>query len=131
MRDLDRLALAMPETTKAVDDDGRVSYAVAGKTFVFHRSPRPDARDEKTGERLEDVLVFSVGDLDEKELILSDPDGPYFTTPHWNGYPAVLIRIPRLRGLRKAELRDVVEGAWVARAPKRLAKAWLGDEGDA
>ncbi len=125
MRDLDALALAMPDAAKSVDADGRVSYAVAGKTFAFHRTPRPDARDEKTGERLEDVLVFWVGDLDEKELILSDPAGPFFTTPHWNGYPAVLIRIARLRTLRKAELRDIVEGAWVARAPKRLAKTWL------
>src|SRR2546421_130633 len=58
MRDLDELALAMPEATKDVSDDGRPSYDVHGKTSCFHRRPRPDAVDEKTGERLDDVLVF-------------------------------------------------------------------------
>jgi hypothetical protein len=49
----------------------------------------------------------------------------YFTTPHWNGYSAVLVRIPHLKQLPKAELRDRVEEAWLKRAPKKLAKEWL------
>src|SRR3954471_20599536 len=97
MADLDKLALAMPQTTKEVSDDGRPTYLVHGKMFCFHRSPRPDAVDAETGERMQDVLVFRVDGPEAKELALADPRGIYFTTPHWNGYSAVLMRIPRLQ----------------------------------
>jgi hypothetical protein len=127
MKDLDELALAMPQATKEVSDDGRPSYSVHGKYFCFHRRPRPDAVDEKTGERLDDVLVFRVEGQDVKDLILADGRGIFFTTPHWNGYPAVLIRIPSLKRLKKAELRDLVVDAWLTRAQKRVAKAWLAE----
>jgi hypothetical protein len=129
MRDLDDLALSLPDVTRVTDDGGRGSYTVGGKAFVFHRSPRPDALDPDTGERLEDVLVFHVADLDEKELVLADPRGVFFATPHWNGYSAVLMRISRLGALDHAELAELVSGAWLARAPKRLAKAWLTENG--
>jgi hypothetical protein len=127
MRDLDELALAMPQATKEVGDEGRPSYDVHGKYFCFHRRPRPDAVDPKTGERLDDVLVFRVEGQDVKDLILADARGIFFTTPHWNGYPAVLIRIRDLRRLKKAELRDLVVDAWLTRAQKRVAKAWLAE----
>ena len=129
MRDLDQLCLAMPEVEKSEDSEGRPSWQVAGKTFCFHRSHRPDAVDEK-GERLADVLVFRVDSLEEKDLILADDRGIFFTTPHWHGYKAVLTRIPRLKELRKAELRDLVENAWLTRAPKKLANAWLAEHGE-
>jgi hypothetical protein len=127
MRDLDRLALALPETTKEVSEDGRPSYLVHGKMFCFHRSRRPDAIDPKTGERMADVLMFRVDGVDEKELVLADPRGIFFTTPHFNGYPAVLIRIPDLKRLDGSELRDLVVDAWLTRAQKRVAKAWLAE----
>jgi hypothetical protein len=123
MKDLDALALALPEVAKELDE-GRPSYNVAGKTFCFHRRPRPDALDPETGERLEDVLVFYVEDLEIKDLLV-ESGSVYFTTPHWNGFSAVLVRIPDLKKLRKAELRDRVEEAWLKRAPKKLAKEWL------
>src|ERR671935_1662189 len=99
MADVDELALAMPETTKELSDDGRPSYLVHGKRYLIHRGRRPDAVDPETGERLGDVLMFRVEDLGVKELILSDARGIYFTTPHFNGYPAVLVRIPQLAEL--------------------------------
>jgi hypothetical protein len=129
MRDLDQLCLALPEVERHEDAEGRPSWQVAGKTFCFHRSERPDAVDAK-GERMADVLVFWVDDLEEKDLILSDERGIFFTTPHWNGYRAVLTRIPKLKELRKAELRDFVEGAWLSRAPNKLVKAWLAEHGE-
>ena len=129
MRDLDKLALAMPQASKEVSDDGRPSYSVHGKFFCFHRRPRPDAVDPETGKRLEDVLVFRLPDLGMKEIMLADDRGLFFTTPHWNGYPAVLIRIPSLKRLKKAELRDLVVDAWLTRAQKRVAKAWLAEHG--
>ena len=127
MADLDELALSLPQATKEVSDDGRPSYLVHGKMFCFHRSRRPDAVDPETGERLDDVLMFRVPDLDVKELLLADARGIYFTTPHFAGYPAVLVRIPELARLDREELRDLVEEAWLTRAQKRVAKAWLAE----
>jgi hypothetical protein len=129
MADLDELAMAMPETTKEVSDDGRPSYHVHGKLYCFHRGQRPDAVDEVTGERMDDVLMFRVADLDAKELLLSDDRGIYFTTPHFRGYPAVLMRIPSLNRLDRDELRDLVVEAWLTRAQKRLARTWLAAYG--
>jgi hypothetical protein len=131
MADLDELALAMPQATKEVAADGRPSYLVHGKMFCFHRSRRPDAVDPATGERMDDVLMFRVPGLEEKELILSDDRGIYFTTPHFRGYPAVLMRIPALARIDRDELRDLVVEAWLTRAQKRLARAWLAAYGPA
>ena len=125
MRDLDELALAMPETGKETSDDGRPAYLVHGKVFCFHRGRRPDAVDAVTGGRLDDVLMFRVDGLDTKELVLADPRGVFFTTPHFDGYAAVLIRIPDLARLDRSELRDTVVDAWLTRAHKRVARAWL------
>jgi hypothetical protein len=127
MADLDELALALPQVTKE-DDDGRPVYRVHGKLFCFHRGRRPDAVDPETGERLDDVLMFRVADLDVKELLLSDTRGIYFTTPHFKGYPAVLVRIPSLERLDRDELGDLVAEAWLTRAQKRVAKAWLAEQ---
>ena len=130
MADLDKIALALPEVTKEVSDDGRPSYLVHGKMFCFHRSRRPDAIDPNTGERMDDVLMFRVADLDVKELFLADDRGLFFTTPHFRGYPAVLLRVPSLKRIGKAELRDLVAEAWLTRAQKRVAKAWLAEHGE-
>jgi hypothetical protein len=127
MADLDDLALALPETTKEVSDDGRPSYLVHGKRFCLQRSRRPDAVNPETGERLDDVLMFRVADLDVKELMLSDSRGVYFTTPHFDGYPALLVRISDLARLDREELHDLVAEAWLTRAQKRLAKTWLAE----
>jgi len=129
MADLDELALALPQTTKELSDDGRPTYLVHGKFFCFHRSPRRDAIDPDTGERLDDVLFFRVADVGVKELMLADDRGLFFTTPHWNGYSAVLIRIPDLARLDRDELEDAVVEAWLTRAQKRVAKAWLDEHG--
>jgi hypothetical protein len=129
MSDLDEIALALPQTTKEVSEDGRPSYLVHGKMYCFHRSRRPDAVDAQTGERLADVLMFRVPDLGVKELMLADERGVFFTTPHFNGYPAVLMRIGDLARVDRDELRDLVAEAWLTRAQKRVAKAWLAEHG--
>jgi hypothetical protein len=128
MADLDELALGLPQATKEVSDDGRPGYYVHGKLFCLHRSRRPDAVDPETGERLDDVLMFRVADLDVKELLLSDGRGVFFTTPHFRGYPAVLVRIPDLGRLDREELGDLVAEAWLTRAQKRVARAWLEEQ---
>ena len=129
MADLDALALSMPQTTKETSDDGRPSYLVHGKLFCCHRGRRRDAIDPQTGERLDDVLMFRVGELGLKELMLADDRGVFFTTPHFDGYPAVLVRIPDLDRLDREDLHDMVIEAWLTRAQKRVAKAWLAEHG--
>ena len=128
MADLAELALAMPEATKEVSDDGRPAFLVHGKLFCCQRGRRRDAVDPATGERLDDVLMFRVADLDVKELLLADDRGVFFTTPHFDGYPAVLVRIPQLALVERDELRDLVAEAWLTRAKKRVAKAWLAEQ---
>ena len=128
MADLDRLARAMPLTTNEVSDEGRPSYSVHGKLFCCHRSRRPDAIDSKSGQQLDDVLMFRVADLGVKELLLADDRGVFFTTPHFDGYAAVLLRIPNLARLDQEQLGDLVIEAWLTRAQKRVAKAWLEEQ---
>jgi hypothetical protein len=127
MKDLDELALSLPGVTKELTDDGRPSYLVHGKRFCLQRGRRPDAVDAATGERLDDVLMFRVEDLDVKELLLADARGIFFTTPHFDGYPAVLVRIPDLAQLDREELHDLVAEAWLTRAQKRVANQWLAE----
>jgi hypothetical protein len=127
MADLDELALALPQTTKEVSDDGRPAYRVRGKLFCCRRGRRKDALDPETGEPLDDVVMFRVPDLDVRELLLADDRGVYFTTPHFDGYPAVLLRIPQLERVDRDELRDLLAEAWLTRAPKRVAEAWLAE----
>jgi methylglutaconyl-CoA hydratase len=100
--------------------------ADAARIGLVHQITFADKLDENV-ERMADVLMFRVADLDEKDLILADDRGLYFTTPHFNGYPAVLLRIPTLLQIDRDELRDLVVGAWLTRAQKRVAKAWLAE----
>jgi hypothetical protein len=126
MADLEELALAMPQAVRDPRRE-RAAYSVHGKLFIIHRTRRPDAVDPETGERLDDVLMFRVADEGEKELLLHDERGVFFTTPHFDGYPAILVRIPSLAKLDREELRDLVAEAWLTRAQKRVAKAWLAE----
>jgi hypothetical protein len=127
MADLEELALALPQTTKELSKDGRPSYLVHGKLFCCHRERRRDAVDPATGERLDDVLMFRVPDVGVKELLVSEDRGVFFTTPHFDGYPAVLLRIPDLARLDRDEVEELVVEAWLTRAQKRVAKAWLAE----
>jgi hypothetical protein len=127
MADLDELALSLPQTTKQLTEDGRPEYRVHGKLFCCQRGRRKDAVDGRTGERLDDVLMFRVADLDVKELLLADDRGVFFTTPHFDGYPAVLVRIASLGRIDRDELHDLVAEAWLTRAQKRVARTWLAE----
>ncbi len=129
MADLDELALALPQTTKELWDEERPAYKVHGKLYCFHRGRRPDAKDPETGERLSDVLMFRVADVGVKEIMVADDRGVFFTTPHFNGYPAVLVRIPDLERIDRDELEELVVEAWLTRAQKRVARAWLAEHG--
>ena len=118
------LARGMPGAT--VTADGRV-YQVSGRSFIFFRTPRPDAFDPDTGERYDDVIVFWVASDEEKQALVLDDSTPFFTTPHFNGHPSVLLRGSRIGELDRDELAEIVYDAWLARAGKRAAAAWLAE----
>jgi len=124
--DIYEIAISLPQVESSTSGAGLPSYSVGGRAFVFFREPRKDALDPDTGERMEDVIVFHVGDLADKEALVQT-DGPFFTTPHWNGYRAVLLRERHLGRLSRRELEEVITDAWLARAPNRLAKNYLGE----
>jgi hypothetical protein len=128
--DVHDIARSLPHVT--VDRSGaKVVYQVGGKSFVFFRNPRPDALDEATGERLTDVIVIWVPDEADKAALLQDPNLPFFTTPHFDRHPSVLIRASELHRLSVAELREVIQDAWLSRASARRANAWLEATGPA
>lgn len=115
----------MPFVKRVEGSHGRPVYQVGGKSFVFFRNPRPDARDPLTGERWDDVIVFWVPDEFDKEALLQDPRGVFTTTAHFNGHPSVLVRASRLGELTHAELTELVEDAWLAQVSPRRREAWL------
>jgi hypothetical protein len=128
-RDVEKAALSMPHAVKELRDDDRPAFLVDHKLFCFHRTQRKDAVDAVTGERLNDVLVFRVADEEMKSMWLSQRPTVYFTTDHFNGYSAILVRIASLADIDLEELTELVSDAWLARAPKRLAQKWLADQG--
>jgi hypothetical protein len=125
VEDVHRLALGMPHVTVYPGTQGRPVYQVGGRSFVFFRNPRPDAFDPDTRERYDDVIVFWVPDEGEKLAMVQDPSSPYFTTPHFDGHPSVLLRASRLGEISLDELAEVVEDAWLSRASARRREAWL------
>jgi hypothetical protein len=127
VQDIHEIAASMPGVTRV--EGGRCVYQVGSRSFLFFRGPRPDAVDPATGERLEDVVVFWVADQAEKEAVLADDSLPFFTTPHFNGHTSVLLRESRVGELDRDQLAEFVYDAWLARAGKRAAKAWLAERG--
>jgi hypothetical protein len=122
--DVHEIARGMPGATATAE--GRV-YQVSGRSFVFFRTPRPDAVDPETGERYDDVIVFWVASDEDKQALVLDDSTPFFTTPHFAGHPSVLLRGSRIGELDRDELAEIVYDAWLARAGKRAAAAWLAE----
>src|SRR3712207_2254259 len=94
--DVHRLALGMPHVTVSPGTEDRPVYQVGGKSFVFFRNRRPDAVDPETGERYDDVIVFWVANEGDKLALVQDESSPFFTTPHFEGHPSVLLRASRI-----------------------------------
>ncbi len=103
----------------------RRSTRSAAAASLFFRNPRSDAVDPDTGERYTDVIVFWVESELEKEAILADASLPFFTTPHFDGHPSVLLRGSRIGELSRDELAGFVEGAWLSRAGRRAVARWM------
>jgi hypothetical protein len=118
VEDVHELALAMPHVRVAEGSLGNPVYQVGGKSFVFFRNPRPDAP-------YDDVIVFWVADESEKQALVQDAASPFFTTPHFDGHPSVLLRGGRVGELTRRELAEIVQDAWLAQASRPRAEAWL------
>jgi hypothetical protein len=122
--DVHAAATAMPHVVNAGSAE-RPIYQVGSKSFVFFRTPRPDAFDPETGERYDDVIVLWVGSEDDKQALVLDEDSPYFTTPHFDGHPSVLLRASRIGEVDAQEITELVQEAWLAQASRRRGEAWL------
>ncbi|MGH2894310.1 MAG: MmcQ/YjbR family DNA-binding protein [Solirubrobacteraceae bacterium] len=121
--DVRRLALALPETGER-ESRGTRQWRVKDKLFVWERPLRAsdlaalgDAAPEGP------ILGARVEHLVAKEALVADDSGVYFTTPHFDGYPAILVVLDLISA---ADLEEVTVEAWLARAPAKLAKAFLG-----
>jgi hypothetical protein len=120
--DVRRLALAMPGATEATSYDGCPAWKVGGKLFVWERPLRGRDRQDLGDATPEgDLLGVRTADLDAKDAVLAEVPAA-LTIPHLDGYPAVLVQLDRIDG---ADLADLVEQAWLARAPERAARAYL------
>jgi hypothetical protein len=125
LADVHELALGMPHVTEVSGRTDNPVYQVGGRSFVFFRTPRPDAVDPDTGQRYADVIVFWVGSEADKEALVQDEASPFFTTAHFDGHLSVLLRGSRIGELTYDELAEVVQDAWLARASPRRAAGWL------
>ena len=119
--DVAHIALALPETSERVSRDLR-QWVVRDKLFVWER-PLRRADYEALGDAAPDgpILGARVEHLVAKDALLADDAGVFFTTPHFDGYPAILVR---LEDIAVEELEEVIVEAWLNRAPKRAVKEY-------
>jgi hypothetical protein len=110
--DVRRIAMALPDVT---EDDGAFNFRVAGKPFAWVYPERVHPKKPRVPNP--EVLVLSVADLGDKEALIASDGRKFFTTPHYDGYKAVLLRLPAV-GLD--ELTELITDAWRSRAPKDL-----------
>jgi hypothetical protein len=123
--DVHRIAAGMPHTTRIEGPKGNPIYQVGGRSFVFFRTPQPDAADPDTGERYPDVIMIWVESEMDKLALVQDPGSPFFTTDRFDGHLSVLVRASRLGEIGTTELTELIQDAWLSRASKRRADAWL------
>ncbi|MET0693671.1 MAG: MmcQ/YjbR family DNA-binding protein [Propionibacteriaceae bacterium] len=107
--DVRAIALSLPETTEE-PWYGTPGYKVRGKGFLRIRT------------EAEGGLVVFVADSGEKEALLASDTEAFFTTPHYDGYATVLVR---LDSIEVGELRELITDSWALKAPKRLAQGFL------
>ena len=124
--DVARTALALPEVTEGTRMKGQRTWAIAGKTFAWER-PFSKADVRRFGDTPvppDPILAVAVEDLGEKEAVLAAHPGAFFTIPHFDGYPAVLIR---LDAVAQQELREALVDGWLAKAPAGSAERYCDE----
>jgi hypothetical protein len=123
--DVHEIAASMPHVTRIEGPKGNPIYQVGGKSFVFFRTPQPDAEDPETGERYTDVVMIWVESEADKLALVQDSDSPFFTTDRFDGHLSVLVRAKRLHEIGRVELTELIQDAWLSRASKRRAEQWM------
>jgi hypothetical protein len=120
--DVRRIASTLPGSEERLSRE-RLQWRVGGKLFVWER-PLRVKEVEELGAAAPDgpILGARVEHLGAKEALLADDPGLYFTTPHFDGFPAVLVRLEKIG---PEELEELIVEAWLCRAPKRLAKEYI------
>jgi hypothetical protein len=118
--DVRRIALALPETSEA-EDHFAFSVRNKGKQkgFVWAWNERVEPKKPKVPSAT--VVAVRVADLFEKEALLASGEGKFFTEPHYNGFPAILVRLPLIDA---DELQELIVDAWRCQAPRSLVSAW-------
>jgi hypothetical protein len=125
--DVRRIAASLPEVEENTSRD-HAFWRVHGKGIVWER-PLRDSDHRALGDAAPDgpILGARVEDLLVKEALIADDPGVFFTTPHFDGYPAVLIQLDRID---LEVLEEVMVEAWLDRAPKRLAREYVETRGE-
>lgn len=124
-----RAASALPEVTESGHGQGGgVAWRVRGVMFAWERALRRTDVEALAAAGAEvpqvPILAVRVPDLEVKDALIAASPRVYFTIAHFDGYKAVLVRLP---SIDEAELAELVAQAWLCRAPKRLAKQWLAE----
>jgi hypothetical protein len=125
LSDVHEIAAGMPHAKRIEGPKGNAIYQIGGKSFVFFRTPQPDAADPETGERFADVIMIWVESESEKLALVQDPRSPFFTTDRFDDHPSVLIRACRLADVSRTELAELIQDGWLSRASKRRADQWI------
>ncbi len=119
----------MPYVKRLEGLKGNPIYQVGGKSFVFFRTPQPDAADPVTGEGYDDVIMLWVESESDKLALIQDPGSPFFSTAHFDGHPSVLVRPV---GYAKSACRSWVESvqdAWLSRVEQACRDVVAGQGG--
>ena len=126
LNDARRIALSLPETTEK-PAWGSAHWRVKDKGFVWERPlTKKDRADLGDAAPPGDILGVRVPGLDEKDALISAEPDAFFTVPHLDGYPAVLVRLSEIE---VDELTELIVDAWLDRAPRRLRDDYLAEYG--
>jgi hypothetical protein len=129
--DIEPICLSLPEVELGISWGDRPTYKVPrgakGRGFLLYRAPGKTAIDPVSGDMFTDLLVIQVADEATKRTLVQDPQSPFFTIDHFNGYNAVLVQESRLGELERDQLVEIITEAWATKAPPRLVREYFAN----